>query len=131
MVNQGNPALGGEEVVAYAVGLGLTNPAVKTGQAAVAATPTYETFSLDFDFRPNALAAQPIVFSSVADMTPVLPIPVYSGLAPGFAGLYQINFVVPYPPVGVEACSGAMQSNLTVSVGGQFSFDGAGICVAP
>jgi hypothetical protein len=49
----------------------------------------------------------------------------------GYIGLYQINFVVPQPPAGIEACSGAVYSNLTVSVGGLFSFDGAGICVTP
>jgi len=42
-VTLGSPAHGGEEVVAYAVGLGLTTPAVPTGQAASTATPTYET----------------------------------------------------------------------------------------
>ena len=40
MVTQGSPAQGSEEVVAYAVGLGATSPAVPTGKAATAATPT-------------------------------------------------------------------------------------------
>jgi uncharacterized protein (TIGR03437 family) len=57
--------------------------------------------------------------------------PLYSALTPGFVGLYQINFTLPQPPVGTQACSGTVHSNLTVSVGGQTSFDGAGICVAP
>jgi uncharacterized protein (TIGR03437 family) len=133
LVTAGSPAQGGEEVVAYAVGLGLTTPLVKTGQAAATATPTYEAFSLDFNFRPNALATQPTLpdVESCCAPTPVLPAPLYSGLVPGYAGLYQINFVVPPPPEGVQACSGAVHSNLTVSVGGQTSFDGAGICVAP
>jgi uncharacterized protein (TIGR03437 family) len=61
---------------------------------------------------------------------PASPIPIYAGLAPGYVGLYQINFTVPPPPVGTPPCSGAVQSNLTVSVGGLASFDGAGICVA-
>ena len=34
LVTQGSPAQGGEQIVAYAVGLGFTIPAVKTGQAA-------------------------------------------------------------------------------------------------
>lgn len=128
MVTQGSPAQGGEEIVAYAVGLGLTTPAVKTGQAATAATPTYETFYLDFNFRPNSLATKPML---PAGFGPTPPIPVYAGLVPGFAGLYQINLIVPPPPVGTQACSGDVLSNLTVSVSGLFSFDGAGICVAP
>ena len=138
MVTQGNPAQGGEVLVAYAVGLGLTTPAVATGQAAATATPTYETFVLDFNFRPNALATRPVPLCSCPASAPncplpcpVLPIPLYSGLTPGFVGLYQINFIMPPPPEGTQACSGTVQSNLTVSVGGQYSFDGAGICVAP
>jgi len=138
MVTQGNPAQGGEVLVAYAVGLGLTTPAVATGQAAATATPTYETFVLDFNFRPNALATRPVPLCSCPASAPncplpcpALPIPLYSGLTPGFVGLYQINFIVPPPPEGTQACSGTVQSNLTVSVGGQYSFDGAGICVAP
>jgi uncharacterized protein (TIGR03437 family) len=129
LVTSGSPAQGGEVIVAYAVGLGLTTPAVRTGQAAATATPTYETFILDFNFRPNALAAQPIQPAGV--LPPILPRPVYSGLTPGFVGLYQINFILPQTPVGTQACSGTVQSNLTVSLGGQYSFDGAGICVAP
>jgi uncharacterized protein (TIGR03437 family) len=131
-VASGHPAQGGEEVVAYAVGLGLTTPAVPTGQAAATATPTSETFVLDFNFRPNALATQPMQPSSCGTCPgPVRPVPLYSGLVPGYVGLYQINFIVPPPPVGVQPCSGTVQSNLTVSVGGLASFDGAGICVAP
>jgi len=133
LVTAGSPARGGEEVVAYAVGLGLTTPAVKTGQPAPTATPASETFYLDFNFRPNALAAQPVLpaVGSCCAPTPTLPVPLYAGLAPGYAGLYQVNFVVPPPPAGVAACAGTAQSNLTVSLGGQSSFDGAGICVAP
>jgi uncharacterized protein (TIGR03437 family) len=133
LVTAGSPAQGGEEVVAYAVGLGLTTPAVKTGQAASTATPTSETFYLDFNFRPNALATQPMLpaVGSCCVPRPAVPVPLYSGLVPGYAGLYQVNFVVPPPPAGVAACAGTVQSNLTVSVGGLTSFDGAGICVAP
>jgi uncharacterized protein (TIGR03437 family) len=132
LVIVGNPAKGGEVVVAYAVGLGATTPAVPTGKAAATATPTSQTFSLDFNFRPNALATQPMppMFEPVLLPTSLYT-PLYSGLAPGFVGLYQINFIVPQPPAGIAACSGTVQSNLTVSVGGQYSFDGAGICVAP
>jgi len=129
-VTAGSPARGGEEVVAYAVGLGLTTPAVPTGQPAATATPAYETFVLDFNFRPNALATRPMQ-PTLLWLPPGVYFPLYSGLTPGFVGLYQINFVVPPPPAGIQACFGTVQSNLTVSVGGQTSFDGAGICVAP
>lgn len=132
LVSAGSPAKGGEVVVAYAVGLGATTPAVRTGQAAATATPASQTFSLDFNFRPNALATQPMPPMFEPGVLPTsLYTPLYSGLTPGFVGLYQVNFIVPTPPSGVEPCSGTIQSNLTVSVGGQYSFDGAGICVAP
>ena len=132
LVMAGSPAQGGEELVAYAVGLGLTTPAVKTGQAPSTATPTSETFYLDFNFRPNALATQPMQPAvGCCVPRPTVPVPLYAGLSPGYAGLYQVNFVVPPPPAGVASCAGTVQSNLTVSVGGLTSFDGAGICVAP
>jgi len=131
LVAQGSPAQFGEELVAYAVGLGLTTPAVSTGQAAATATPAFETFILDFNFRPNALATQPMQPAAIPALLPNLYFPLYSGLVPGYVGLYQINFIVPQPPAGLQACSGNVQSNLTVSVGGLASFDGAGICVAP
>ena len=130
LVTLGSLAKGGEEIVAYAVGLGLTTPAVPTGQAAAAATPTYETFMLDFNFRPNALASRPSR-PFPGELLTRYAVPLFSGLVAGYVGLYQINFVVPPPPAGITACSGTVQSNLTVSVGGQTSFDGARICVTP
>jgi uncharacterized protein (TIGR03437 family) len=131
LVTSQSPAHGDEELVAYAVGLGLTNPVVPTGQATAAAAPTQERFLMDFNYRANALPTQP--FSpplGVAALTSYA-VPLFSGLAPGYIGLYQINFVVEPPSTSVVSCGNSVQSNLTVSVGGQFSFDGAGICVAP
>ena len=66
--------------------------------------------------------------------------PLFAGATPSFAGLYQINFRVPTPPAGLQPCdalgtaipyANVVQSNLTVSAGSVFSFDGAGICVQP
>jgi hypothetical protein len=66
--------------------------------------------------------------------------PLFSGATKGYVGLYQINFIVPPPPAGLQPCVdnaapiallNYVRSNLTVSVGSSFSFDGAGICVTP
>ena len=116
LVSASTPANIGEEVVAWASGLGVANP---------------PALDLDFNYRVNALATKP--FGNRP-----LPAPVFAGPAPGFPGLYQINFVVPPEPVaGTPRCpltfaagGNYPRSNLTVSFGGQTSFDGAGICVA-
>lgn len=130
------PAVAGEELVAYATGLGQTNPALTTGQPAAASSPSVATYNLDFNYRPNALATKP---------APTAAVPLFAGATKGYIGLYQINFIVPPPPAGLQPCASfgvspavvsgdfvsGIFSNLTVSVGSIFSFDGAGICVQP
>lgn len=129
-----SPATAGEELVAYATGLGATNPALTTGQPASQAAPTVTRFNIDFNYRVNALATQPgAVGGQVAS-------PLFTGATKGYVGLYQINFIVPPPPAGLTPCVNngsvavgglAVTSNLTVRVGSGYSFDGAGICVLP
>jgi uncharacterized protein (TIGR03437 family) len=127
------PAAAGEELIAYATGLGQTNPPLTTGHPAAQSSPAVDAFNLDFNYRPNALATQP---GSAG------PVPLFAGATQGFVGLYQINFVVPPVPVASLPCTNfavmpldagnaanSVRSNLTVSAGSAFSFDGAGICV--
>jgi uncharacterized protein (TIGR03437 family) len=135
LVSASSPANVGEALTVWAFGLGQTTPAAITGQTAKMA-PAAETFNLDFNYEVNALAEKP--FTGSPDHIPLNPL--FAGLAPGYVGLYQVNFIVPpQPPNGTPRCAlpgtagpGAnlAQSNFTVSIGGQFSFDGAGICVA-
>jgi len=130
LVSAASPASAGEELVAYAVGLGATNPAVNTGQQATQPTPTKGTFRLSFDFGANALPSASSFSQIVSSATPL-----YAGLTPGYVGLYQINFVVPDLPPGLPPCySGQgpsfVNTNLTVTVIGETSFDGAAICVS-
>jgi uncharacterized protein (TIGR03437 family) len=131
-VSSSRPAQSGEELVAYAVGLGQTDPPLTTGQPAAASGATLTKFLLDFNYHPNAQASRPLA-ASVTGFAPL-----FTGATQGFIGLYQVNFVVPPPPAGLLPCvlsSGTLingnivQSNLTVSIGSVFSFDGAGICV--
>jgi uncharacterized protein (TIGR03437 family) len=128
------PAMAGEELVAYATGLGQTNPALTTGQPPAGSSPAVTTFGIDFNYRTNALATQPGAVGATTAS------PLFAGATKGYIGLYQINFIVPPPPAGLPPCVDfaaigpggiAAQSNLTVSVGSNFSFDGAGICVTP
>jgi uncharacterized protein (TIGR03437 family) len=129
LVSAANPAKPGEQLAAYAVGLGPTNPPAREGQPAPAPLYTVQAFLVDYNFRGNALPTKP---------APDSAIPLFTGLTPKYPGLYQINFVVPPAPEGTKPCAGAIpfgatnfiQSNLTVSFGGAYSFDGAGICVA-
>jgi hypothetical protein len=148
-VNASKPAKSGEELVAYATGLGETVPAVINGKPVIAALPTRTVFSIDFNYRPNALATKPGPLL-LGIPSPVAPAggpavafgtsPSFTGATAGFVGLYQINFIVPPAPAGLPPCAdpatviafaNVVQSNLTVSVGSNFSFDGAGICVQP
>ncbi len=132
-VSANSPAVAGEELVAYATGLGQTNPSLTTGQPVAASSPTVTIFNLDFNYRPNALATSPL---------PGAPVALFTGATKDYIGLYQINFIAPAPPVGLQPCNDfagviatgllkGIYSNLTVSVGSFYSFDGAGICVQP
>jgi uncharacterized protein (TIGR03437 family) len=129
------PAKSGEELVAYATGLGQTNPQLTVGRPASQASPTVTTFGIDFNYRVNALATEPGAVGAPATS------PLFTGATKGYVGLYQINFIVPPPPAGLQPCvdnataliafGNYVRSNLTVSIGSTFSFDGGGICVTP
>ncbi len=74
-VTSDNPARPGEIVLIFATGLGQTNPPLREGEAVSSATPI--TGSAIVTIGGQRAAVQ------------------YAGLAPGFAGLYQVNAVVP------------------------------------
>jgi len=132
VVSASNPATGGEELVLYAFGLGRTATAVATGEPSPTPASASFTHALDFAFRVDALPTQPRPLAP--DSPASTPASVFAGLSPGSIGLYQVNFVVPPVPAGLPPCDNpntfySVQSNLTVSIGGVTSFDGAGICV--
>ncbi len=80
VVSPTSPAVAGEIIVMFAGGLGRTAPDAPAGQLATAAFPIY-------------YASQLQVF---VDGSPCPPGNVlYAGLTPGFAGLYQINLILP------------------------------------
>jgi uncharacterized protein (TIGR03437 family) len=133
-----NPAIVGEQLVMYAVGVGATKPMVPTG-AASPVPPATATggFMLNFDFEPNAPPTPGMMLINQWLVAP--PGPVFLGLTPNYVGLYQINFVVPSKPDGLLPCARSLGlganpyanvlSNLTVTLIGRTSFDGAQICV--
>lgn len=133
VVDSNHPAMPGEELVMYVFGLGLTDPAVKTGQSSPASAVRFDPnralnqngLGLFFDFRPNAPPTRPS-----PNVSPALVAANYIGLVPGFVGLYQVNFTVPPVPAAVPSCNADNQyANLTVNLVGAWSFDGGGICV--
>lgn len=133
LVTQNSPAHPGEEIVIWAFGLGATKPAVATGAITPTPAPIAQTFQeVNFEFAPNAGPSKglPESLTACATTPTCLNTPVFAGLTPGEAGLYQVNFIVPAPAVAPVPCGGQVTSNFTLTLVGQDSFDGAGICVA-
>ena len=132
LVNAQNPAKGGEEVVVYGFGLGVTNPNVETGKAPISPVNAVLPFKISFDPRQNALASRPPFTSQGLQLYSA---PIFVGLTPNYVGLYQINIIVPSLPAGSLPCSSfngiPIESNLTINVAGPASFDGVGICAQP
>jgi uncharacterized protein (TIGR03437 family) len=114
-VTASKPARGGEQLVAYAYGLGRTETVIEAGTATPngglkLATPVSVRFT---GFASNQDAA------------------VYSGLVPGQVGLYQVNFRVPDLPGAMAPCDANGASNLTMIVTGLASSDTVGFCAQP
>lgn len=77
LVSRSNPASRGEVVVIYATGLGPVNPLPQSGAAA---------------------PSSPLSVTALAPVVIIGGIPgqvLFSGLAPGYVGLYQLNVAVP------------------------------------
>jgi uncharacterized protein (TIGR03437 family) len=76
VVNAANPAAPGETVVVYLTGMGAVTPTIADGTASTGTTLNK--------------TAMPMVY--VADVQAAV---LFSGLAPGFPGLYQLNVTLP------------------------------------
>ena len=81
LVTTDHPAKAGETVLIYLTGLGDVSPAVPEGTAAPSSPPSNVVNTAAVYFSGPSGAVQGAV--------------AYAGLAPGFAGLYQINAQVP------------------------------------
>jgi uncharacterized protein (TIGR03437 family) len=99
-----NRARVGEVVTLWSIGLGPTNPAVATGVAA----PSVEPFAR---VTPEATVA----FGS--SLGRVIADPQFAALTPGFAGLYQVNVLIPE-----ESPRGAIDVRVAVGEGASNAF---------
>jgi uncharacterized protein (TIGR03437 family) len=81
VVSDSSPAAFGETIEAFLTGLGAVDPSVNDGAAASATT--LSTTDDPYDVYVDGVEAINVT---------------YAGLAPGFVGLYQVNFVVPSTP---------------------------------
>jgi len=131
LVTAAKPAKAGEQLVAYAVGLGYADPFPVTGAPSPSPAPRARTqFLINYAFSPNAAPSRGLIPIFPSSVVTQFPAPTFAGLSPGSVGLYQLNFVLPAVPAGTLPCGDVVYSNLTVSFVGSFSLDGAPICVA-
>jgi uncharacterized protein (TIGR03437 family) len=105
-----HPARAGDALVIYAIGMGATNPGVQDG----AASPS----------SPLAATVTPAVtFGGGFAGSPLLGQVLFSGLTPGFVGLYQINVIVPDgTPIGdaiglILQVEGFTSNNVNIAIG--------------
>ncbi len=97
------PARPGDVLSIFATGLGATNPAVPTGEAAPSSPLAAAVLTPRVSFSRTPLGA-------VTD-------PTFVGLAPGFVGLWQINVIVPgnmqtdpHTPIRLDYLDGGRRS---------------------
>ena len=90
VVTEDSPAQIGETVAVYLAGMGGVSNQPADGAGAPSSPLSYTTQT-------------PVVYLTDQDGNFATPTVTFSGLAPGFAGLYQINFVVPTGLVSGDA----------------------------
>lgn len=123
LVTPANPALAGEVVRLYAFGLGRSEGILHTGDL-VQSPVAFPDLAAGFQIGVNLDPTRPAADSSDLVVT--------ASLIAGQVGIYQVLVTIPEIPEDTQACTASrIVSNLTLSIGRQQSFAGAGICVQP
>jgi uncharacterized protein (TIGR03437 family) len=86
LVNDASPAVPGETVSLFMNGLGTVTPAVTDGEAGPTSPLSYSD-----EYNSGAIT---VVLDDAVDSYPQGTV-TFAGLAPGFPGLYQVNFTLP------------------------------------
>ena len=108
------PARPGEALIIYAVGLGLPNQAVQSGDVSPSPAATVDrAVYLQYSFRPNATPSISYVDPSGSNE---LSQPRFVGLTPGQVGLYQINVRLPGTFPQVPQCGTIPNSSINVQL---------------
>jgi uncharacterized protein (TIGR03437 family) len=102
VVTANNPAKAGETLVVYVTGLGSVTPAVPDGTAAPLSPLSYVD---DSQLTVDILDQNGNFYSTGK--------PAFAGLAPTFAGLYQINFTMPSGANAVPSGTAWLNINTT------------------
>jgi uncharacterized protein (TIGR03437 family) len=116
LVTMASPAAPGENLSAYAFGMGVADVPVDVTMATpVSGVPVSRPFTISF--------------TGIAPQDPGQPD--YVGLVPGTAGLYIINFHAPAQPGVLAACDPRHPYNLTMTIKGTASMDQTSFCMQP
>jgi uncharacterized protein (TIGR03437 family) len=86
-----NPALAGSTIQLYGTGQGQVSPAVQDGTAAPS-SPLSSTVAVWTSDANSCLNTQPSLCVAIGNSFGTIQ---YSGLAPGYVGLWQINVTIP------------------------------------
>ena len=128
-----SPAVPGEVLTVYAVGLGYMRrtpgASISTGVMPLVTDTLVFPPKVIFEYSSDPVVRRRVPVPNGGLINEIRP--EYMGAVPGQLGLYQINFVVPPYPPEVPRYIGSLSPNAMLSVAGVISEEGVGIFVKP